>query len=52
MKVIIDEVTLVGNEIVVNFSTGFGSGGSIWNGGAPKVREFHDVELEGMLRFL
>ncbi len=52
MKVIIDEVTLVGNEIVVSFSTGFGSGGGVWNRVAPTVREFHDVELEGKLRFL
>ncbi|MEX3777149.1 hypothetical protein [Pseudomonas sp. MYb118] len=46
MEVVIGDVTSIGNEIVVGFSTSFGSGIGFWKGVAPAVNESHDVELE------
>jgi hypothetical protein len=46
MKVIIDNVAHIAEEVLVTFTTDFGKAAAIWNGVPPKVDEIHDVELE------
>ncbi|KAB0483544.1 hypothetical protein SAMN04490202_2161 [Pseudomonas reinekei] len=46
MKVTIDNVAHIAEEILVTFSTDIGKAAAIWNGVQPKIGEIHDVELE------
>ena len=46
MKVMIDKVAHIAEEILVIFSADIGKAAGIWNGLPPKAGENHDVELE------
>lgn len=46
MKITIDFITFVANEILVDFSTDVGFATAVWHAAPPKVGNQYDVELE------
>ncbi|MHC8363712.1 hypothetical protein ACYZUA_26210 [Pseudomonas sp. LS2P72] len=46
MKMTIDLVTLVVQEVLVGFSTNVGAATAVWRAAPPKAGEQYDVELE------
>ncbi|WP_033063646.1 hypothetical protein [Pseudomonas sp. GM48] len=46
MKVTIDNVVQIADEVLVTFSTDFGNAAAVWSGVPPTIGACHDVELE------
>ncbi|MNT05977.1 hypothetical protein D3C72_1406250 [compost metagenome] len=46
MKVRIDSVVRIGEEVLVMLSTDFGKASAVWCGAPPTIGASHDVELE------